>query len=139
MFKYSPIENNSWIEKNYPIQKFTHTTVFVSLVMVFHESLVCPEQLNFLLFFRKILQVPYILWLQHLCVFEPFPTLTAWFWDQTFHTENNWETHLQLLQKIQTLTDSPEGKTRFTSQGVKTFEQNVKGSVCVYICLVLSK
>ncbi len=26
-------------------------------------------------------------------------------------TEDNWGTHLQLLQKIQTLTDAPEGKT----------------------------
>ncbi len=31
--------------------------------------------------------------------------MTAWFWDQSFHTEDNWGTHLQLLQKIQTLTD----------------------------------
>ncbi len=29
----------------------------------------------------------------------------------SFHTEDNRETHLQLLQKIQTLTDAPEGKT----------------------------
>ncbi len=27
-----------------------------------------------------------------------------------FHTEDDWETHLQLLQKIQTLTDAPEEK-----------------------------
>ncbi len=31
-------------------------------VIVVHESLVCPEQLNCLLFFRKILQLPQILW-----------------------------------------------------------------------------
>ncbi len=35
-----------------------HSCVFC-LVIVVHESLVCPEQLNFL-FFRKILQVPQI-------------------------------------------------------------------------------
>ncbi len=31
------------------------------------------------------------------------------FWYPSFHTEENWETHLQLLQKMQTLTDAPEG------------------------------
>ncbi len=36
--------------------------------------------------------------------------MTVWFWDPSFYTEDNWETHLQLLQKIQTLTDTPEGK-----------------------------
>ncbi len=40
---------------------------------------------------------------QHFCVFEPFPTLTVWFWDQTFHIDDNRWTHLQILQKIQTL------------------------------------
>ncbi len=48
---------------------------------------------------------------QHFCVFEPFPTMTVWFWDPSFHTEDNWGTHLQLLQKIQTPTDASEGKT----------------------------
>ncbi len=27
------------------------------------------------------------------------------------YTEDNWGTHMQLLQKIQTLIDAPEGKT----------------------------
>ncbi len=49
---------------------------------------------------------------QHFCVFEPFQTMTVWFWDPSFHTELNWETPIQLLQKIQTLTDAPEEKTR---------------------------
>ncbi len=30
--------------------------------------------------------------------------------ETVLHTEDNWETHLQLFQKIQTLTDAPEGK-----------------------------
>ncbi len=38
-----------------------YTVVFFCLVIVVHESLVCPEQLKFLLFFRKILQVPQII------------------------------------------------------------------------------
>ncbi len=37
------------------------TAVFLCLVIVVHESLVCPEQLNCLLFFRKILQLPQFL------------------------------------------------------------------------------
>ncbi len=62
--------------------------------MVVHESLVCPEQLNCPLFFRKILQVPQILcFFSHFCVFEPFPTMTVLFWDPSFHTEDNWRTH----------------------------------------------
>ncbi len=45
---------------------------------------------------------------QHFCVFEPFPTMTVWFWDPSFHSEDNWGTHMQVLQKIQMLTDAPE-------------------------------
>ncbi len=36
--------------------------------------------------------------------------MTVWFWDPSFHTEDNWGTRVQLLQKIQTLTDAPEGE-----------------------------
>ncbi len=42
--------------------------------------------------------------------------MTVWFWDPSFHTEDNWGTHMQLLQKIQTLTDAPEGKACIKSQ-----------------------
>ncbi len=52
---------------------------------------------------------------QHFCVFEPFTTMTVW--NPSFHTEDNSGTHLQLLQKIQTLTDAPEGKPRIKSRG----------------------
>ncbi len=48
---------------------------------------------------------------QHFCEFEPFPTVTVWFWDPSFHTEDNWGTRMQLLQKVQTLTYAPDGKT----------------------------
>ncbi len=77
----------------------------------------------------------YSLVLQDFCVFEPFPTMTVRFLDPSFHTEDNWGTHLHLLQKIQTLTDAPEEKTCIKSRGVKTFEQNED----VYIFLVLPK
>ncbi len=38
--------------------------------------------------------------------------MTVLFWDPSFHTEDNWGTHMLLLQKIQTLTDAPEGETK---------------------------
>ncbi len=57
------------------------TAVFFCLVIVVHESLVCLEQLNCLLFFRKILQVLHILWFFSIfCAFEPFPTMTFQQW-----------------------------------------------------------
>ncbi len=75
VYMQSTRENNSWIYKNDPVQKFTYTwflilccylndseLCFFCLVIVVHESLVCPEQLKCLLFFRKIIQVPQILW-----------------------------------------------------------------------------
>ncbi len=75
-------------------------------MIVVHESHVCPEQLNCLLFFRKILQVPQILWFSSIFVYlNPFQ---QWLYDfeiHLFHTEDNWGTHMQLLQKVQTLTD----------------------------------
>ncbi len=57
--------------------------------------------------------------------------MTVWVWDPSFHTEVNWGTHTQLLQKIQTLTDAPFIKSR----GVKTFERNGD----VYFLLILPK
>ncbi len=47
---------------------------------------------------------------QHFCVFKSFPTMTVWFWDSSFHTEDNWGTHMQLLQKVKMLIDAPVGK-----------------------------
>ncbi len=61
--------------------------------------------------------------------------MTVWFCDPSFHTEDNWGTHLQLFQKIQTLTDALKEKPCIKSWGVKTFEQNED----VYIFLVLPK
>ncbi len=52
------------------------TTVFFCLVIVAHESLVCHEQVNCLLF-RCLFQVPQNLCFSSIfCVFEPFPTMT---------------------------------------------------------------
>ncbi len=45
----------------------------VCSVIVVHESLVCPEQLNCLLFFRKILQLTQIIWFSIILVYlNPF-------------------------------------------------------------------
>ncbi len=68
---------------------------------------------------------------QHFCVFEPFPTMTVWFWDPSFHTKDNWGTHLQLLQKIQTLTDAPEALNAwfFLLEHYWAFESSVKVTV----------
>ncbi len=53
------------------------TAVFCfCFVIVTHESLVCPEELYCLLFFRKILQVPQILWFYSIYVYlNPFQQL----------------------------------------------------------------
>ncbi len=59
------------------------TAVFYCLVIVVHESLVCPGQLNCLLFFRKILQVPHILWFSCISVYlNPFK---QWLYDFEIH------------------------------------------------------
>ncbi len=119
--------SSSWIYKNDPVQKFIYAEflilccclndpqlffcLFVCLVFFVHGSLVCPEQLNCLLFFRKNPSGPtnYLVF-QHFCLFEPFPKMTVWFWDPSFHTDDNWGAHVQLLQKMKSLTDAPEGK-----------------------------
>jgi len=36
--------------------------------------------------------------------------VTEWFWDPSFHTEDNWGTQTQLLKKVQTFTDALEKK-----------------------------
>ncbi len=46
-----------------------HSCVFLFSDGCSVESLVCPEQLNFLLFFRKIFQLPRILWFSSIFVF----------------------------------------------------------------------
>ncbi len=93
--------------KNYPIQVYIllnlntmchfldDPQLFLCFVIVVHESIVDPEQLNCLLFFRKILQLLHILWFSSIfCIFEPFPSLTVWFWNTSFNTEDYWGTHV---------------------------------------------
>ncbi len=81
--------------------------LFVFFVVV-HESLVCSEQLNWSLFFRKILHVLQILQFYSIFwVFEPFPAVTEWFWDSSFHLRDS----NTIIKKVQTFTDAPEGNT----------------------------
>ncbi len=111
------------------------TAVFVCLVIVVHESLVCPEQLNCLLFFRKILQLPQILWFSSIFMYlNPFQ---QWLYDFEIHVFTLRTTeglicnyyrrfkHSRMLQKE---------KPCIKSRGVNTFKQNED----VYIFLVLS-
>ncbi len=70
-------------------------------VMVVHESLVCSEQLNWALFFRKNHPCPaYSSVFSIFCIFEPSKAVTVWFWDPSFHTEDNWGTQTQILKKF---------------------------------------
>ncbi len=139
-------ENNSWIYKNDFIQKFTSPwflilflpewspAVFFCLVIVVHVSLVCPEQLNCLLFFRKIFQVPQILWFSSIFVyFNPFQ---QWLYDFEIHlfTLKTTEGHIcNYYRRFKCSLMLEKEKRCIKSRGVKTFEQNV------YIFLFLPK
>ncbi len=52
--------------------------------------------------------------------------MTVWFLDQSFHNEDNWGTHLQLLQKIQMLTDATEGKNHVLRAGAWNIFNRIK-------------
>ncbi len=118
VYIYSTRQNYTWIYK-----KLSHLIVYIPLylntmchflddprlvlyfVIVVHESLVGPEQ-----FLDKS---------SSSCTFFGFgllyiwtlPKVTVWFWDPYFHTEDNWGTHSQLLQKVETFTHTQEGNT----------------------------
>ncbi len=107
-------------------------------LIVVHESLVCPEQLNCLLFFRKSLQVPQILWFSSIVVyFNPFQ---LWLYDFEIHLFTPRTTeglicicyrrfkHSLMLQKE---------KTCIKSQGVKTFEQK-ELKMCIFFLFCLN-
>ncbi len=46
------------------------------------------------------------------CICELFPTVTVWFWDPSFPSEDNWRNDTQLLQKVKIFTHAREGHTR---------------------------
>ncbi len=90
---------NSWNYQNNPLQTFGNpwflilwvlpgwtTTTFYFCFVIVYESIVCSEQLNWALFFRKM-QI--LLFSSIFCEFEPFPAVTVWFCDPSFHAEDN--------------------------------------------------
>ncbi len=97
------------------------TAVFFCLVIVVHESLVCPEQLNCLLFLQK--KPSNNLVLQHFCVFDLFPPMTMILRSIFSH----WG---QRRDRYATITEGsnshrcPRRKNHALRAGVKTFEQN---------------
>ncbi len=95
---------------------------FFFFVIVVHESLVCPEQLNCLLFFRKILQVPQILWFSSIFMYlNPFQ---QWLYD--------FQIHLFTLRITEGLICN---YYRRFKRSLMSFEQNEE----VYIFLILPK
>ncbi len=114
VYIYSTRQNKNWIHKKLPHSKvyiplnlnnlccfLDDLRPFFCVVIVVHESLVDPEQFNYLLFFRQILQLLHTHWFSsNFCIIEAFPTVTVWFGETPFHTEGNWGTNTQLLQKV---------------------------------------
>ncbi len=100
------------------------TDVFLCLVIVVHESLVCPEQLNCLLFFWKILRSPNSLVFQHFCVLNPFQ---QWLYDFEIHLFTPRTTEGLIFNYFRRFKHSlmlQKEKPCIKSRGVKTFEQN---------------
>ncbi len=96
--------------------------LFINLFggMVVHESLVCPGQLKSPLFFKKIIQVPQIVWFSSIfCIFKPFLAETVWLWDPFVHSDDKLVNQTQLLQKIQTFTYVQEGNSALKCRGWK--------------------
>ncbi len=88
---------------------------------------------NFFFFLQNALHI--LQFSSIFCIFEPIPAVTVWFWDPSFHTEDNWGTQRQLLKEVKKLTDSPEGNTIYIkSQGWKDFEFEDQGKLYL-ICL----
>ncbi len=59
--------------------------IMTFFVIVVQESLVCPEQLNCLLFFRKILQVSQILWFSASFAYLTLFQFQQWLYDFEIH------------------------------------------------------
>ncbi len=103
------------------------SAVFISLVIDVHESLVCPEQLNSAVLQEKS---PSSLVFQHFCVFEPFPTMTVWFWDASFRTERLIRSYYRRFKHSLMLQKE---KPCIKSRGVNTFEHNE--DECIFLVL----
>ncbi len=128
---------NSWNYSNNPLQKFgnpwflycvwlpgwSRTVLLFSVGCSWVPCLFWTVELSTVLQTNPPRSVDSAVF-QHLCIFEPFPAVTVWFWDPSFHTEDNWWTQTQLLKKVQTFTDAPEEHTMHKRWLLKTFEQD---------------
>ncbi len=110
--------------------------LFFCFVLVVHESLVCSEQLNWALFLqtnppRSVDSAVF----QHFCIFEPFPAVTVWFWDPSFHTEDNWGDSNTTIKKGSNIHwCSRRTHDALRARGWKLFEFEDQGKLYL-ICL----
>ncbi len=111
-----------------------HSCVF-SLVIVVHESLVCPEQFNFLLFFRKILQLTHILWFSAFLCIWTLPNNDCLILIHLLSPRTTEGLICSYYRRFKHSLMLQKEKTCIKSRGVKTFEQNED----VYNFLVLPK
>ncbi len=133
VYMSSTRENNCWIYKKDPIQKLRFipndvllpewsTVVLFCLVMVVHESLVCPEQLYFLLFFGKIIQLPQILWFSSIFVYlKPFQQWLYCFEIHLFTPRTTEGLICNYYRRFKCSLMLQKEKPCIKSRGVKTF------------------
>ncbi len=95
-----------------------------SVFFFFYEFLVCPEQLNCLLLFRKILQVPQIIWFSSIFVYlNPFQ---QWLYDfeiPIFTSRTTEGLICNYYRRFKRSLMLQKEKTCIKRQGMKTFEQ----------------
>ncbi len=97
------------------------SAVFISLVIVVHESLVCAEQINCLLFFRKVI----------LCIWTLSNNDCMILRSIFSHRRRLRDSNTTITEE--TLTDAPEGETIIKSRRTFEFEEQCKFSL---ICLL---
>ncbi len=96
--------------------------LFFCLVIVVHESLVCPEQLNCLLFFRKILPVPQMLWFSSIFVYlNPFQQLLYDFEIHLFSPRTTEGLVCNYYRRFKVSLMLQKEQPCIKGQGVKTF------------------
>ncbi len=99
-------QNNNLIYKNDPVQKFTWILILCVVYWMIHDWF----SVLWYLFTSPLLVLSsslHMLWFLNIfCIFESFSTVTLWFWDPSFHTEDHGWTRTQLLQKVETFTDA---------------------------------
>ncbi len=106
-----------------------------SCVCLFSDSCSWVPCLSWTVKLSAVLQknpsAPHSLVFQHFCIWT-LSNNDCMILRSIFHTEDDWGTHMQLLQKIQTLTDAPKEKTCIKSR----FAWISFVCVCVCVCVV---